>query len=139
MILSFKEEFEKNCTPCGHHWTHGDFVELSGSHFKHFSTLLKCKFIDPNEFRVQNIISFDAIGANRTTYFLCNLADKYGVVITGRAQPNLVGPSITGSDNFYSGLELERLLKWYKYYGFECKEIDSIFHVKRSPKNEVQN
>lgn len=135
MISSFKEEFEKNCTPCARHWTHGDF---SGSHYKHGTTLLKCKFIEPNEFRVQNIISFDAIGANRTVVVVCKLADKHGIVITGRAQPNLVGPSITGDDGFYSGLNLERLLKWYKYYGFECEEINGIYHVKRSPKNEVQ-
>jgi len=136
MISSFREEFEKNCTPCGHHWTHGDF---SGSHFKHGTTLLKCKFIEPDELRVQNIISFDGIGANKTVVFICGLADKHGVVITGRAVPNLVGPSITGNDNFCSGLQLERLLKWYKYYRFECKELDGIFHVKRSPKNEVQD
>lgn len=139
MISSFREEFEKNCTPCGYHWTHGNFVELSGSHFKHFSTLLKCKFIEPNEFRVQNIISFDAIGANRTISFICSLADKYGIVITGKANPNLIGPSITGTDKFYSGLNLKRLLKWYKYYGFESEEIDGVFHVKRSPKNEIQD
>lgn len=137
MILCFKKDFEKNCTPCGHHWTHGDFIELSGSHFKHFSTLLKCKFIEPNEFRVQNIISFDSIGSNRTVSFLCNLADKHGVFITGIAQPNLIGPSVTGCDSFYYGLNLERLLKWYKYYGFDFEKIDGIIHVRRRPKNEV--
>lgn len=136
MIHGFKKEFELNCTPCGHHWTHGDF---SGSHYKHGTTLLKCKFIEPNEMRVQNIISFDAIGANRTVVFLCGLADKYGIVISGRAQPNVVGPSILGKEEYHSGLDLERLLKWYKYYGFECEEIDGTYHVKRSPKNEVQS
>jgi len=95
---------------------------------------LKCKFIEPDELRVQNIISFDGIGANRTAIFICSLADKHGVVITGRAHPNIVGPSIVGDDKFYSGLELKRLLKWYKYYGFESQEIDGIYHVKRSPK-----
>ena len=131
MISSFREEFEKNCTPCGHHWTHGDF---SGYHYKHGTTLLKCKFIEPDELRVQNIISCDGINANKTALFICNLADKYGIVITGRAQPNIVGPSIVGDNKFYSGLELKRLLKWYKYYGFESQEIDGIYHVKRSPK-----
>lgn len=139
MIVSFREEFEKNCTPCGHHWTHGDFVEPTGNHYKHGSTMLKCKFIEPNELRVQNIISFDAIGANRTCVFLCNLADKHGITITGRAQPNLVGPSVTGNSEFKSGLSLERLLRWYKYYGFESEEKDGNFQVIRRPKDEVQN
>lgn len=139
MISTFKEEFEKNCTPCGHHWTHGDFVELTGNHYKHRSTLLKCKFIEPNEFRVQNIISFDGIEANISVNFICGLADKHSVVITGKAIPNLVGPSITKNDEFYSGLNMERLLKWYKYYGFEFEEIDGVIHVKRRFKNEVQS
>lgn len=129
------EEFERNCAPCGHHWTHGEF---SGYHYKHGTTLLKCRFIEPDEFRVQNIISFDGIGANRTLVFLCSLADGHGIVITGKAQPNVVGPSVIGDGKFYSGLDLERLLKWYKYYGFECEEKDGIYHVKRRPKNEVQ-
>ena len=136
MISCFREEFEKNCTPCGHHWTHGDF---SGSHFKHGTTLLKCKFIEPDELRVQNIISFDGIGANKTIVFICNLADKYGIVITGMAQPNIVGPSVTGNSEFKFGLSLERLLKWYKYYGFESEKKDGNFQVIRRPKDEIQN
>lgn len=133
MIDSFRYEFEKNCTPCGHHWKHGD---NSGNHFKHGETLLKVRFIEPCEFRVQNIISFDGVGANRTVVFLCKLADKYGITITGRVQPNLVGPSITGKDVFHRGMSLDKLLRWYSYYGFESEEREGVIQVKRGPKNE---
>lgn len=136
MISHFKKEFEEKCTPCGHHWKHGDFNRPSGNHYKHGETLLKCKFNKPNELKIQNIISLNPIGANKTALFLCKLADKYGVTITGRVEPNIIGPSVTGDNNFISGLNSERLLKWYKYYGFEVEEIEGRQHVKRSPKNE---
>ena len=139
MISYFKKEFETNCTPCGHHWKHGEFVEFSGNHYKHGETLLRCKFVEPNELRIQNIISFNSLGANKTAVFLCKLADKHGVTITGRVEPNIVGPSVAGNNKFVSGLDCERLLKWYKYYGFETEEVNGEQHVKRSPKNEDQS
>lgn len=139
MILHFKKEFETKCTPCGHHWKHGDFIQPSGCHYKHGETLLKCKFIEPDGLRVQNIISFNSLEANKTVVFLCKLADEHNITITGNAKPNIVGPSITGQKNFASGLSSERLLKWYKYYGFKVEEINGVTHVKRSPKNETQS
>lgn len=134
MILYFKKEFEENCTPCGHHWKHGEFIQPSGNHYKHGKTLLKCKFLENNELRIQNIISFNSLEANKTAAFLCNLADKHKVTITGKVESNVVGPSVTGENKFVSGLNTERLLKWYKYYGFEAEEINGEQHVKRSPK-----
>lgn len=93
--------------------------------------------VDEKTLRVAKIISFNPFQANKTGKFICQLADKYGITIEGIAQPTMVGPSITKNDNFYVGMSLDRLLMWYKKYGFEVQEINNQHHVKRSPKNEI--
>lgn len=137
MIDSFKQEFIQNCTAFGRHWKEGDQVCLTGNHYKHGKTLIKCVFNEPDEFKVQNIISFDPYSANKTVVFLCKLADKHQVYISGKLMPNLVGPSISGKSSFISGLNAEKLLKWYEYYGFEMHETENGKYVKRSPKHET--
>lgn len=94
--------------------------------------------VDDKTLRVQKIISLNPANANATGIWICGLADKYGVTITGIAQPTIVGPSVLGENSYYEGLGLDRLLKWYAHYGFEAVEIDGQIHVTRRPKNEVQ-
>lgn len=118
---SFWEELNKNTSPCGNHLKHGE-------------TLLKGKMIDENTFKLIKIISFNPFEANKTCKYLCNLADKYKITITGIVQPTIVGPSVTKNDKFFLGMNQEKLIKWYKTFGCEITEIDGKYHVKRSPK-----
>lgn len=118
---SFWEELVENTSPCGHHLKHGE-------------TLLKCKMIDENTFKLIKIISFNPFEANRTCKFLAKLADKHKITMVGIAYPTLVGPSVIKTNKFFLGMSQEKLLKWYKAYGCEVTEIDGKYHVKRSPK-----
>ena len=117
----FWEELLKNTSPCGNHLKHGE-------------TILKCKMIDENTFKIIKMISFNPFEANKTCKFLVNLADKHKITITALVQPTIVGPSVTNNNNFFLGMSQERLLKWYKIYGCEVFEVDGKYHVKRSPK-----
>ena len=104
---------------------------------KHGTTLIKFKTIEPNIFRVQNIIAIEnPHSAVATVRFLCQLADRHKVIITGMAQPALVGPSITKNNKFFVGLDKKRLVKFYEKYGFESSESDGKITVTRRPKNE---
>lgn len=88
-------------------------------------------------FRVQNFIAIEnPYGANKTLKFVCNLADKHGITITGMAQPAMVGPSVTQKNNFFVGLDKKRLVKLYEKYGFESQESNGKITVIRRPKNE---
>lgn len=118
---SFWEELVENTSPCGHHLKHGE-------------TLLRCKMVDENNFKLIKIISFNPFQANKTCKYLCKLADKYKITIIGIVQPTLVGPSVTKSDKFFLGMNQEKLIKWYKTFDCEITEIDGKYHVKRSPK-----
>lgn len=109
-----------------------------GEHIKHGNVLLKCRMLNDKTLRVSQIISLNPFESNKTGKFLCNLADKYGVVIEGKAEPMLVGPSVTKNGTFFVGMDKERLMKWYGLYGFEVVEsTDNFFQIKRRPKNET--
>ena len=94
--------------------------------------------IDEKTLRVAKIISFNPFEANNTVKFICDLADKYCITIEGIAQPAMVGPSVTKNDTFYVGMNIDRLLKWYQKYGFEIQDINSKYHIKRSPKMKIK-
>ena len=124
MINMFWEELKSSTSPCGEFMKHGE-------------VLLKCRMLDEKVLRVSQLISFSPFESNRTGKFLCNLADKYGIVIEGKAEPMIVGPSVTKNGTFFVGMDKERLMKWYSMYGFEIVESnDKYFQIKRRPKNE---
>lgn len=106
MFESFWSELLNNTSPCKRYLKHGE-------------TLIMCKQKDENILKVIEVISLNPYDANRTAKFLCKLADKYEITITGEANPFIIGPSITKNDTFVTGMPIEKLLKWYKYYGFE--------------------
>jgi len=121
IINNFWQELAENTSPCGHHFKHGE-------------TLLRCKMIDENTFKIIKLISFNPFEANKTCKFLTKLADKYKITIIGLVLPTIVGPSVTKSDKFFLGMNQERLIKWYKSFGCEITEIEGQYHLKRSPK-----
>lgn len=124
MLDLFVKEFEEATAPCDRFRKHGE-------------SLVKFKKIEPDIFRVQNLIAIkNPHAAIKTIKFLCNLADKHQVTITGMAQPALVGPSITNQNKFFVGLDKERLVKLYEKYGFESSEVDGKITVTRRPRNE---
>lgn len=93
----------------------------SGKYLKHGEVLLKLKKKEENILKIREIISFDPIQANKTLIFLANLADKYGINIIGEPKSFVVGPSITKDQTFKSGMETEKIIKWYKYHGGELE------------------
>lgn len=124
MFETFWSELLENTSPCGKYLKHGE-------------TLLRCKQKGENILKVREVISLNPFDANKTAKFLCNLADKYKITIIGIANPFVIGPAITKNDTFAEGMKLEKLLKWYKYYGFESKlEEDGKYTVIRRAKNE---
>ena len=98
---------------------------------KHGETLFKYKVIQPNTIHLIEYIAFKPRDANKTGQFLCQLADKYNVIMTGKAEPFWVGPSATKREAFFKGMNLPRLLKWYEYYGFKILKDNKII---REPK-----
>ena len=121
MINGFLSELEANTAPYGRHRKYGDL-------------LVKFRIIEPNIFRVQNLISFNSNDFVSFGKMLCRIADKHGITISGRAMPTLVGPSVTKDKNFFMGLNQERLLQLYKKFGFEVTIEDSKYQVIRSPR-----
>lgn len=105
---------------------------------KYEDVLVKYRIIEPNIFRIQNLISLNPNDFLLFGRMLCKLADKHNVVITGKAQPNFVGPSITKNNTFFIGLNQDRLLKLYQKFGFEVTEETTGYQVKRSPKCILQ-
>ena len=91
----------------------------SDGYRKHGETLLKYSVIQPNTLHLNEYISLNPIQGNRTGRWLCKLADKYGVRMTGKPEPFWVGPSIIKKEVFFRGMQLERMLKWYEHYGFK--------------------
>ena len=124
-LADFWQEFSEGTTPCGRHRKHGE-------------TRMLCRMVDEKTVRVQKVISLNPVGFMATGKWLCGLADRHGVTMTGIAQPTIVGPSVLGENRYYEGLGLDRLLKLYARYGFEAVERDGQIHVTRRPKNEVQ-
>ena len=118
---SFLSEFEANTASYGRHRKYGDL-------------LIKFRVIEPDEFRVQNLISFNSVNFVSFGKMLCRLADKHGVTISGEAMPTLVGPSVTKNKTFFLGLNQDRLLKLYQKFGFEVIERQQKYQVIRSPK-----
>lgn len=98
-----------------------------------------CRMTDEKTLRVQKIISVNPLNANSSVRWVCDLADSYAVTITGVAQPTIIGPTLLGEDTYRLGMSLQKLLRWYKHYGFECEELDGKIHITRRPKNEVQS
>ena len=125
MTDDFLKELENNTSPQGHHRKYGD-------------VLIRCKKVSDDEVKVIKFISFSPVCAIAFGQFFCKLADKHGVTITGEAQPTLVGPSVTGDGTFFTGMNLERLLRFYAIYGFESEEIEGRHFIKRRPKNESE-
>jgi len=121
MINGFLSELEANTAPYGRHRKYGDL-------------LVKFRIIEPDIFRVQNLISFNPISCISFIRMVCRLADKYSITISGMAMPTLVGPSVTKDKNFFMGLNQERLLQLYKKFGFEVTIEDSKHQVIRSPR-----
>lgn len=95
---------------------------------KHEETLLKYSIVQPDTINFKKYIALNPVSANKTGRFLCNLADKYKIKLTGEVKPFWVGPPIT---KFFKGMQLEKLLKWYEHYGFTVKEDNKII---REPK-----
>ena len=126
MTDDFLKELEDNTSPQGHHRRYGD-------------VLIRCKKVSDNEVKAIKLISFNPSCAIAFGRFFCKLADKHAVTITGEAQPTLVGPSVTGDGTFFTGMNRERLLRFYAAFGFESQEIDGRHFIKRRPKNEVQS
>ena len=120
-MIDFVIEFEKNTSPHGRYRKFGD-------------VLIKFKIIEPNIFRVQSIISFNPNEFYSFTKMLFRVADKHKIVISGKAQPNLVGPSLTNSNTFYIGMSQERLLRLYQKFGFDVVENQAGYEVIRSPR-----
>lgn len=128
MTNSFWEEYEANTFPCE-----------NGRHRKHGEVLLRCKMIEPKVLKIIKMISFDPHETIKTCKFIVNLCDLHGITIVATAMPCIVGPSITKNQSFFFGLNQDRLLKFYKHYGFEIKEEDGKFLITRKPKNENHN
>ena len=126
MIEGFIKELEERAPRCGRHWKHGE-------------TLFRFKIVDPNTVRFQNLISFKPLGLVAFFKFIFPLADKHGVIISGKAQPTMVGPSVTKSDRFFVGLDQDRLLQLYRKFNFEVHEEEGVYQVIRRPKNEVHS
>jgi hypothetical protein len=63
---------------------------------------------------------------SRALDWLCQLADKYGVKISGCADP-------FGS----CFLDLEKLLDWYARHGFKIT-VKDFYYIDREPKGEVK-
>ncbi len=121
MISGFIQELEKMSPRCGRHWKYGE-------------TFFRFKVIEPNTVRFQNLISFNPLGLVAFFKFIFPLADKHGVVISGKAQPTMVGPSVTRNNCFFVGMDQERLLKLYKKFDFEVHEEEGVYQVIRRPK-----
>lgn len=125
MTNSFWEEFESNTSSCE-----------NGRHRKHGEVLIRCKMLEPKVLKIIKMISFNPIETIKTCRFITNLCDKHGITIEAVAMPCIVGPSITKNETFFFGLDQDRLLKFYKHYGFEMKEEAERFFITRKPKNE---
>lgn len=118
MFDTFFFELIENCSPCGNYLQYGE-------------TLLLIKKKDDNTVKVKELISRNIFSANKFCKFFCKLADKHEMTIVGIAKPFLIGPSVTKNNTFAEGMNLERLLKWYKIYGFDCYIEDEKYHVIR--------
>lgn len=121
MIDEFIFEFENNTLPCDRHRRYKE-------------VLIRYKVIEPNVFRVQNIISFNPNYIVSFIRMVCKLADKHNVIISGKAVPTFVGPSVTKNDTFFIGMNQDRLLKFYQKFGFNVIEDSNGYQVTRSPK-----
>ena len=120
-MIDFVKEFKEKTIPY-----ENNFV-------KHGETLILCKFIEPDTLHIHEYIAFDASNCNRTARFLKELADRHNIIITGVVKPFLVGPTLSKKNYFFQGLGLDRLLKWYKAYGFTIHEEDDIIKIIRLP------
>jgi hypothetical protein len=98
---------------------------------KHGETMLKYSIIQPDTIYFDEYIALNPLGANRTAKILCRLADKHKIKMTAIVEPFWVGPSIIQKELFFRGMRLERLLDWYRYYGFTITENNKII---REPK-----
>jgi len=126
MFKEFWNEILANTSPCGKYLKHGE-------------VLLRLKKKEENILKVREIISFDAMQANKTTIFLTNLADKYRITIIGEPKSFVIGPSVTKDQTFKSGMNTEKIIKWYKYYGGELQiDKDGKQIMIRSPKHGNQ-
>lgn len=97
----------------------------------HNGTLFKYSIIQPNVIYFEEYISLDPLNANLSAKFICNLADKYKITITGKVNPFFVGPTLTNSNMFFKGMHLKRLMKWYKHYGFVVNENYEIIRIPK--------
>lgn len=117
----FLSEFDSHTTPYGRHRKYGDL-------------LIKFRLIEPQTFRVQNLISFNPISCISFIRMLCRIADKHGVIISGKAMPTIVGPSVTKDSTYFVGLDQERLIKLYEKFDFKVSKEKDFYQVIRSPK-----
>jgi hypothetical protein len=120
---TFWNEFEKNTSSCE-----------NGKHRKYGEVILRCKMLEPKVLKIAKIISFNPRETIKTCKFICNLCDQYDIKIIAHAVPCIVGPSITKDNTFFIGLDQERLLRFYRYWGFETQESEGNFIIIREPK-----
>lgn len=121
-MQAFLSEFESRTSPHGRHRKYGEDL------------LIKYRIVEPNTLRVQNLISFKPHNMVSFGRMLCGLADKHGVIISGKVMPTLVGPSVTKKEQYFLGLDQNRLLKLYKAFGFSATEDSNGIQVIRSPR-----
>jgi len=123
MFEDFWSELLANTSPCGKYVKHGE-------------VLLRLKQKEENVFKIREIISFDPVQANKTVMFILKLADKYNITLIGEPKSFIVGPSITKDQTFKSGMDTEKIIRWYKYYGGELQtDKDGKQIMIRRPKN----
>ena len=81
---------------------------------KYGEVFIRCKVIDDNTVEFLDFISLNPFDATKIIKLICNLADEMAVVLIGMAYSSWIGPSITNDNTFRKGMDIDRLLKWYK-------------------------
>lgn len=109
-----------------------------GKYVKYGEVLLRLKLKENNICKVIEIVSFDAIQANKALMFLSKLADKHNITFIGEPKSFIIGPSMTKDQTFKSGMDTEKIIKWYKYYGAELETDENGKQMMiRRPKHGI--
>lgn len=123
MIEAFWNELLENTSP-------------EGKYLKYGEVFLRLVQKENNTIKVKQIISFNANETNKTVVFILRLADKHGITLIGEPKSFIVGPSVTKDQTFKTGMDTEKIIKWYKYYGGEIQtDKDGKQIMIRRPKN----
>lgn len=123
MCQKFWDEFLANTSP-------------EGKYLKYGEVFLRLVPKENNTIKIRQIISFNPIETNKTIVFILRLADKYGITLIGEPKSFIVGPSVTKDQTFKTGMDTEKIIKLYKYYGGELQtDKDGKQIMIRRPKN----